>query len=93
MNKPKFKKIPMCEILHDKPARHFTHRRGEWLFVSTEAPEDLNEYHFEIERFFRSPQATIDWLAHLHEKEWFDANDFCAMMRRFREATGSYGGL
>jgi len=61
------------------------------MFVSTEAPEDVNEYHFEIARFFRSPATTVDILGHLSEKPWFDAPDFCAMMHRFREATDSYG--
>lgn len=83
----------MCELLHDKPAKHFTYRRSKWLFVSTDAPEDFNEYHFEIADFFKSPGATIDWLAHLHEKPWFDANDFCAMLHRFRKETDSFGAL
>jgi len=66
-----FNKTPMCELLGDKPARHFTHRKGKWLFVSTEAPERFDEYHLEIERFFYSPASTVDWLAHLSEKPWF----------------------
>jgi hypothetical protein len=88
-----FNKVPVCEVLGDKPAAHFTHRRGKWMFVSTEADEDANEYHFEIERFFHSPEATLDWLAHLSEKNWFDAEDFVRMMHRFREATGSFCSL
>jgi hypothetical protein len=72
-------------------AEHFTFRRGKWLFVSTRAPEDIDEYHFEIADFLKSPAATIDWLARLSEKKDFDAKDFCAMMHRFRETTGSYG--
>jgi hypothetical protein len=85
--KLKFSKTPMCELLGDKAATHFTHRRGKWMFVSTEAPEDDAEYHFKIERFFASPAATVDWLAHLSEKRWFDAEDFVGMMRRFRAST------
>ena len=83
----------MCELLKTEPAEHFTHRRGKWLFVSTKAPEDFNEYHFEITSFFASPAASVDWLAHLSGKAWFDAADFCAMMRRFRKATDSYGAI
>ena len=86
----RFPKTPMCELLRDKAATHFTHRRGKWMFVSTEAPEDDAEYHFEIARFFASPAATVAWLAHLSEKGWFDAEDFVRMMRRFRAATNSY---
>jgi hypothetical protein len=86
----KFKKTPACELLPEYPAAHFTHRRGKWLFVSTGAPEDANEYHLEIDDFFKSPASTVDWLAHLSGKDWFDAKDFCAMMTRFRRATDSY---
>jgi hypothetical protein len=93
LTKLKFKKQPMCELLHDRPAEHFTFRRDKWLFVSTQADEDFNEYHFEIVEFFSSPASTVDWLAHLSEKGWFDAADFCAMIHRFREATDSFGGL
>jgi hypothetical protein len=88
--KTKFKKQPMCELLGNVPAEHFTFRRGKWFFVSTEAPEDWNEYHFEIDRFFCSPASIVDWLAHLSEKSWFDAADFCTMIHRFRKATGSF---
>jgi hypothetical protein len=63
---------------------------GNWVFVSADVPEHLTDYTFEIADFFKSPSSTVDWLAHLHEKAWFDANDFCAMLARFREATGSY---
>jgi hypothetical protein len=122
-----FKKRPMCELLHNKPAKFFTYRGdfvpvyakkdeptdddswlkpmkiselpdrepvGNWVFVSLDAPENVgSDYTFEIDDFFKSPSSTVDWLAHLHEKAWFDANDFCAMLSRFREATGSYGCL
>jgi hypothetical protein len=91
--KTAFKKKPMCEVLRDKPAEHFTCREGRWMFVSTEVEEKPDEYHFRIDDFFKSPRATVDWLAHLHEKGWFDANDFFAMMHRFREETHSYGVL
>ena len=32
-------------------------------------------------------------VAHLHKKPWFDANDFCAMIHRFRKETDSFGAL
>jgi hypothetical protein len=82
LNNLRFKRIPACELMPGEIAEHFTFRRGKWLFVSTEAPEDLGEYHFEIADFFKSPAATVDWLAHLSEKEWFEAKDFLAMMHR-----------
>lgn len=43
-----------------------------------------------FEDFFRSPAATVDWLAHMHEKAWMDWVDFMDMMYRFRHATNSY---
>jgi len=89
----KFKKTPMCELLGNVPAEHFTYRRGKWLFVSTEADEDWNEYHFPIAGFFATPASTTDWLAHLSEKGWFDPKDFCKMLHRFRKATDSYFAL
>lgn len=88
-----FKKTPMCELLHDKPAEFFTCQDGKWLFVSLEAPEKLSDYHFEICEFFRSPASTVDWLAHRHEKPWFDPMDFLDMIDRFREAADCYGSL
>jgi hypothetical protein len=66
---------------------------GNWIFVSEASPEQMTDYCFEIADFFKSPAATVDWLAHLAEKAWFDADDFLSMIHRFREATGSFGAL
>ena len=43
-------------------------------------------YAFCISRFFESKYETVDWLAHLNEKQWFDPKDFLNMMERFRNA-------
>jgi len=93
--KAKFKKQPMCEILGNVPATHFTWRYSDrrWRFISTQAPQEPDEYCFRIDGFFLSPAAIVDWLAHLSEKKFFDPVDFLAMIHRFREATGSYGVL
>jgi len=90
-----FNRTPVCEFLPQHPATHFLHRgkTNTWHFVSTEYPESFGDYHLEIEDFFKSPGNTVDWLAHLAEKDWFDAKDLCKMMRRFREATNSYQNL
>jgi hypothetical protein len=88
-----WRKTPMCEILGNLPSEHFTYRRGKWLFVSTEADEDWNEYHFPIAGFFATPASTTEWLAHLSEKRWFDPKDFFEMIHRFRKATDSYFAL
>jgi hypothetical protein len=66
---------------------------GNSIFVSREAPEGMTDYGLEIWDFFKSPASTVDWLAHLSEKAWFDADDFFAMIYRFRKATDSYGAL
>jgi hypothetical protein len=71
-----FKKQPTCELVKGAPAEHFTCRNGRWLFVSTEAEELGDEYHFEIDDFFKSPASTVDWLAHLNEKGWFEPKEF-----------------
>jgi hypothetical protein len=89
----KFKRQPECELIPGAPAEHFSHHREKWLFVSTASPEDLDDYHFPIRDFFRSPSSTTDWLAHLSEKGWFDSQDFFEMLHRFRKATDSFGGI
>jgi len=92
--KTQFKRTPRCEILIDEPAEWFVAKPGEgWFFLSTKVPDGGADYSIEIDRFFSSPASTVDWLAHLSEKDWFDANDFCRMLRRFRQATQSFGSL
>jgi hypothetical protein len=85
-----FKKQPACELLPDHFANYFSFQRGKWFFVCSQALEDRNEYDVPINEFFASPANTVDWLAHLAEKQWFNAEDFCAMIHRFRKATDSY---
>jgi hypothetical protein len=55
-----------------------------------ECTSEKEVYYIEFHRFFASPAATVDWLAHMHEKSWMDWPDFMAMMHRFRAATASY---
>lgn len=40
--------------------------------------------------FFSDPAETVDWLAHLSEKSWFDWTDFSEMMIRLRTAPRFY---
>jgi len=54
---------------------------------------DIEFYYIYIDQFFRSPASIIDWLAHMHEKNWFNEDDFFDMMDRFRNATNSFGGF
>lgn len=97
-----FDQKPMCEICGKQEATHFileTHdntddavikARGVWRFVCQDE-EDYNEFaHIPIDRFFQSPSATVDWMAHSHEKAWMNWDNFMDMIQRFRKATGSY---
>lgn len=87
----KFRKTPLCELSGDSPADCFSFRKGRWVFLADrKVPQLGNEYRFSIEGFFRAPASTVDWLAHLSEKSWFNATEFCDMMERFRRATDSY---
>lgn len=45
-------------------------------------------YYIEFDRC-HSNEEWIDWLAHMSEKGWFKADDFCAMLHRFRDARSS----
>jgi hypothetical protein len=63
--------------------------QGKWMFCC-ECTSDSDIYYIEFERFFGSPKAIVDWLAHVHHKPWMDWEDFMDMMYRFREETGSF---
>jgi hypothetical protein len=105
--KVQFKRQPMSELTSSKPAAFFVYRGDyspktantpnddiglsrAWIFVSADEV-DQGGYEIEIDRFFDSPASTVDWLAHMREKDWFDANEFCDMLHRFRAVTDSYG--
>jgi len=65
-------------------------KKTGWRFCGACMYEE-GTYPIEIDRFFHSPPATVDWIAHLHEKNWMDWRDFADMMDRFRHSTQSYG--
>jgi hypothetical protein len=88
--KTKFKHQPICELTGG-PAEFFVYQNRRWMFLATSAPEFASDYSVEIDRFFDSPSSTVDWLAHLHEKAWFQADDFFDMLDRFRTSTDSFG--
>lgn len=79
----------MCNM---ESATSFSLVEGEWVF-SGDCTRATERYYVPFDRFFNSPESTVDWLAHLHEKKWMDWKDFADMMDRFREATGSFGKL
>lgn len=76
-----------CEVCHNEPATSFSYMRkgegGEWI-AGGDCTANSEMYYIEFSRFFESPEETVDWLAHMSEKDWFDAADFCALMGRIR---------
>ena len=88
--KTKFNHQPICELTGG-PAEFFVYQNRRWMFLATNAPEFASDYAVLIDQFFSSPSSTVDCLAHLHEKAWFQANDFLDMLDRFRTSTGSFG--
>ena len=92
-----FKKTPSCELCSAEEATAFSliaisgqPMDGEWKFVGACSNEN-EEYYIEIERFFKNPPASVDWIAHMHEKSWMNWQSFMDMMTRFRAATNSFG--
>lgn len=88
----KFKKTPVCEICKKEPAITFscigTPAKLKWKFAG-DCSAKTEFYYIQLTAYFKSPAATVDWLAHMHEKNWFDASDFLEMIHRFRKATDS----
>lgn len=92
-----FKQKPVCEVCGKGEATAFVFiqnpvgsRKGKWKFACN-CTTDAESYYILIEKIFKSPPATVDWLAHMSEKDWVEWNDFMEMMRRFRGATNSFG--
>lgn len=86
-----FDKEPTCELCGQKPAEEFVYTiHKEWKFSCYDCAEDCYIYPITVDRFFASPAATVDWIAHLSQKNWMQWDDFAKMIRRFRDATGSY---
>lgn len=90
---------PACEACNNEAATAFAlieNDSGEpqWKFCGAcTADSDREQYYMQFEGFFRSPSATVDWFAHMHEKGSMNWDDFMDMMKRFRTATHSYGSL
>ena len=55
---------------------------GEWQVTCGDCPDGF--YNFSVQSFFESPKATVNWLAHLHEKRWFKPDKFFELMERLR---------
>jgi len=66
---------------------------GNWSFICIDAPEMLGEYNIHITELTKSPEAFCDWIAHLNEKTWFDANKFANFFTKFRLENNLFGSL
>jgi len=65
---------------------------GVWVFLCKKAADKSCYYTIEIAELIKSPEALVDWLAHLNEKGWFDAKKFINFFTRLRNENGLYGG-
>ena len=99
VTEPKFKVVPVCEVCNRQPAVSFSFFRpceevvdGGWRFACS-CTTEFESVYVPFGDFFKNPSATVDWLAHLGEKTWFEGDDWFAMMGRFRKATDSYNSL
>ena len=90
----RFKKDPVCEVCQKNPAMSFAYIEDQdgsrWKFCC-ECTSDNESYYIVFDKFFGSAPSVVDWLAHMHGKNWMDWNDFMDMMTRFRIATSSFG--
>lgn len=66
---------------------------GQWKFVSISAPERPSDYSVRLRELVKSPEALVDWLAHLDEKTWFDPAKFFAFFTRLRRDNKLFGSL
>lgn len=89
--KIKFPQPPICEECKEGTATSFSFNE-RWRFTC-DCTSDNEVYHIRFDHIFDSAPATVDWLAHMHEKNWMDWNDFIEMIYRFRKATNSFNWL
>lgn len=66
---------------------------AEWSFVSKDAPEMHGDYNVAVANIVKSPEALVDWIAHLNEKAWFDPKKFADFFTRFRKENELFGSL
>ncbi len=66
---------------------------GEWSFVSAEAPEQHGDYNIPVASIVKSPEALVDWIAHMNEKTWFSPKKFADFFTRFRKENDLFGSL
>ena len=93
-----FLNTPKCELCGEKEATYFSASVLEgkyvnWKFVCSEC-EVVNEYYIGIDKFFASPESTLQWLDHMYRKNGMEWDSFMDMIHRFRQRTrGDDGSL
>jgi len=91
----KFPKEPKCQICKIKEATTFvlagqTYDKAKWWFTCIECNVEYEKYYFNIDKFLNSPPSTIDWLSHLHQKNWINWDNFMDMIIKFRKESDSF---
>jgi hypothetical protein len=66
---------------------------GVWSFISKDAPEVHDDYFIPVKDVVKSPEAIVDWMAHLTEMSWFDANKLFDFFTRFRKENNLFKSL
>lgn len=66
---------------------------ANWLFVCVDAPDNPGDYNIEVSSLIKSPEAFIDWMAHLREKTWFNADKFFKFFTQLRANNNLYHSL
>lgn len=76
----------LCENCGLNPAISFSwfKKENKWKFCC-QCTADTEDYYIPF-KDCSSWHEWVDWLAHMSEKGWFDAKDFCEMIHRFRDA-------
>lgn len=65
---------------------------GQWKFTYDQNPEEQNNYYIYIGEIIESPEAFVDFLAHLRQKPWFNPDDFFDFILRFKQQNHIRGG-
>jgi len=66
---------------------------SQWYFVATDEVKAEGEYAVPVSALLKSPEAFIDWMAHLQEKPWFDGASFLEFFMRLRSRAHIYGAM
>ena len=81
-----------CNVTHNKipfiDGAFVAKTDGSWYFTIIEEADSISDYGFACKRIFRSPEASISWIAHLTTKPWFNPEKFTKFMHDFAHKNG-----